>query len=160
VAAVKSLSSKGLYWSKAIVVLHLGSFAFVELLIIWLRGDELALPVLDSTEREAPIRSSGALNLSYISVALAVVILCFFGVCISGEPDSSHHLLPRHPAVTVFCSSALALLFTYLMCILGDDLSIEIVWPTMLFILIFAIPGLLYAFGSPVAAAIGRPLFM
>jgi uncharacterized membrane protein YiaA len=158
VGAAKFLSSEGLYWSKAIAVLHLGSFAFVELLLIWPRGDEFALTVRDPTKTEKPIRSSGALSLSYISVALAVVFLCFCGARIITDLESSHHLSPKHFGVAAFSSWALPLLFTYLMCILSDDLSIETVWPTMLLILMFAIPGLLYAFSSPMAAAIGRSL--
>jgi hypothetical protein len=160
VAAAEFLSSEGLYWSKAIAVLHLGFFAFIKLLVIWPRGDKFALTVLDPTEREKPIRSSGTLSLSYISVALAVVTLCFFGARIFADPESSHHLLPRHLGITAFSPWALTLLFTYLICMIGDDLSVEIVWPTTLLILMFAIPGLLYTFVSPMSAAIGRPLLI
>lgn len=160
IGAAKFFSLGGLYWSKAIAGVYLGSFIFVELLIIRPRGDEFAMAIL--AKRETAIDSSGALSLSYISVALAVVFLCFFGALTFTDPESPHYLyvLFKNSGTAAFSSWVLPLLFTYLMCMLGDDLSTDMVWPTILLVLMLAIPWMLYAFGSPMAAAIGRPVLI
>lgn len=162
IGVVKFFSYEGLHWSKTIAGVYLGSFVFVELLIIQPRGDEFAMAILDPSRREDPIKSSGALSLSYISVALAVIFLCLFGALTFTDPESPHYLylLFKNSGTAAFSSWVLPLIFTYLMCMLGDDLSIDMIWPTVLLVLMLAIPWILYAFGSPMAAAIGRPLLI
>lgn len=160
VQSVKFFAYEGLYWSKAIVGLYLASFITVELLTIWPRGDEFERAINDPAEREAPIKSSGSLSLPYISVALAVVFLSFFGASFIRDAfNQSHGSLLRHLGTVTFFSWILAFLFAYGMCIIDGKRADKVV-PTTFLVPVLGIPWLYYGLGPRMAAAIDKPLLV
>lgn len=154
---VRFFAFHGLPWSKGIASLYLASFVIVELLVIWPRG--AVVQAANATNREKAIKSSGSLSLTYISIALAIAFLSFFGAsAVRDMVEGPHGALLRYLGLLTSASWSIAFLFAYAMCIYDSARWLDTVQPTLLLVLVLGVPWIYYALGSQMAAAIAKPL--
>jgi hypothetical protein len=149
----------GLAWSKSIASLYLASFVIVELLVVWPRGVVLRAVNDDNNNREKAIKSSGSLSLAYISIALAVAFLSFFGAsAVRDMVEGPHGTLLRHLGLVTSASWSMALLFAYAMCIYDSAKWLDAIRPTLLLVLVLGVPWVYYALGPRITAAVASPV--
>lgn len=155
---VRMYGFQGLYWSKVIASMYLGSFVVVEALIVMHRPARHHV----DPKREEPIKSSGLSSLSYISVTLAVAFTVFFGASafmdIFEEP---HSTLIKY--LGLFSGGAWLLPFLFALGFCAVDTTANEFWrdvllPIPLLILGLGLSALYYAFGPKILEAVERPL--
>jgi hypothetical protein len=157
---IRFFASHGLIWSKTIASVYLASFVIVELLVVWPRAS-IVLPAANNNNREKAIKASGATSLAYISLALAVAFLSFFGAsAVKDMLKGSHGALPRCLGLATFASWTVAFLFAYVMCVYDTAKWSDLVQPTLQLVLVLGVPWIYYALGPQMAAGIDRPLLV
>jgi hypothetical protein len=122
--------------------LYLASFVIVELLVIWPRGAVVqAAKNNNNNNREKAIKSSGSLSLAYISIALAVAFLSFFGAsAVRDMVEGPHGTLLRYLGLVTSASWTMAFLFAYAMCIYDSAGWLDAIQPTLLLVLVLGVP--------------------